>query len=64
MYNCLIRCLRFNCIDISQLKDTENLNQTAMFSACVIKDPVQSLAMVKALAEAGVDSKQVDTINQ
>lgn len=35
-----------------------------MFSACVIKDPSSSLAMAKALAELGVDPKQVDSLNQ
>lgn len=35
-----------------------------MFSACVIKDPVQSLAMAKALADLRCDPCQPDTLNQ
>lgn len=35
-----------------------------MFSACVIKDSAQSLAMAKMLCDFNVDPKQPDSLNQ
>lgn len=49
--------IRDNCIDVSLLRDEQNFQQSAMFSACVIKDAAQSLAMAKALSDLNVDPR-------
>lgn len=60
----IVNTIRDNCIDVSQLKDEQNFQQSAMFSACVIKDSAQSLAMAKMLCDFNVDPKQPDSLNQ
>jgi hypothetical protein len=34
----IVSNIRDNCVDVSLLKDEQNFQQSAMFSACVIKD--------------------------
>lgn len=60
----IVNMIRENCVDVSLLKDEQNFQQTAMFSACVIKDAESSLAMAKALFDLNVDPKQADSLNQ
>jgi hypothetical protein len=53
----VVNTIRDNCIDVSQLKEEQNFKQSAMFSACVIKDSDQSLAMCKMLVDFNCDPK-------
>lgn len=53
----IVNMIRDNCIDVSLLRDEQNFQQSAMFSACVIKDAAQSLAMAKALSDLNVDPR-------
>lgn len=60
----IIAQIKESCVDVSLLKDEQNFQQTAMFSACVIKDAAQSLAMAKALSDFHLDPRQPDSLNQ
>lgn len=47
----ILNMVRENSIYIAQLKDEQNFGQSAMFSACVIKDSDAALAMAIMLHE-------------
>lgn len=59
----MVNTIRDNSIDVSQLKEEQNFKQSAMFSACVIKDSDQSLAMCKMLFDFNCDPNQPDSLN-
>lgn len=46
------------------LDEAKNFNQTLIFTACVIRDPEQSLKMIKMLRSLGVDPTKEDTLKQ
>lgn len=60
----IVAQIKDSCVDVSLLKDEQNFDQTAMFSACVIKDEAQSLAMCKSLCELNLDPRTPDKLNQ
>jgi hypothetical protein len=56
--------IRRSGLDISSLVDTQNYNQSPIFSISLIPDDATSVQMGKVLQQNGLDPASVDTLKQ